>query len=67
MEVCSTITEFGGRAFKKALIKYMIANEDKELMDEVAQEHLKDQGKINTRTNDTGIADLHVYLADQKN
>ena len=37
--MCSNITDFGGRAFKKALIKNMIANEDKDFMDEVVQEH----------------------------
>ena len=52
MEVCSTITDFGGRAFKKALIKNMIANEDKDFMDEVVQEHLKDQKRRDTRTNE---------------
>ena len=42
MDVCSTVADFGGRAFKKALIKNLIADEDKGFIDEV----LKDQRKL---------------------
>ena len=44
MDVCSTVADFGGRAFKKALVKNLIANEDKEFIDE-----LEDQCKIVSR------------------
>ena len=66
MEVCSTITDFGGRSFKKALMKNMIANEDKDFMDEVIQEHIKDQQQSNTRTNENNGARLSAYRDDQK-
>ena len=64
MEVCSTITDFGGRAFKKALIKNMLSNEDKEFMDEVVQKHIKYQS--NTRTNENNGARLSAYRDDQR-
>ena len=66
MEVCSTITDFGGRAFKKALIRNMIANEDKDFMDEVVQDHIKDQRQTNQRTNENNGARLSAYRDDQK-
>jgi len=66
MEVCTTITDFGGRGFKKALIKNMIANEGKQFMDEIVHEHLKDQRKISPRTNGASGAELRVYSDDQK-
>eukprot|EP00092_Neocalanus_flemingeri_P029327 GFUD01031839.1.p1 GENE.GFUD01031839.1~~GFUD01031839.1.p1 ORF type:complete len:682 (-),score=163.71 GFUD01031839.1:135-2180(-) len=66
MEVCSTITHFGGRGFKKALIKNMIANEGKQFMDEIVQEHLKDQRKMNSRTNGALGAKPQVYSDDHK-
>ena len=66
MEVCSTITDFGGRAFKKALIKNMIANEDKEFMDEVVQEHHRDQQRSDNRMNENNGARLSAYRDDQK-
>ena len=66
MEVCSTITDFGGRAFKKALIKNMIANEGKDFMDEVVQEHIKDQRRSNTRMNENDGARLSAYKDEQK-
>ena len=40
------MADFGGRAFKKALIKNLIANEDKEFIDEVVPEQVKDQSKM---------------------
>jgi len=66
MEVCSTITDFGGRAFKKALIKNMINNEDKDFMDEIVQEHIKDQRRNNTRTVENNGARLSVMRDEQK-
>ena len=46
MDVCSTVADFGGRAFKKALIKNIIANGDKEIIDELIQEQVKDHYKV---------------------
>ena len=66
MDVCSTVADFGGRVFKKALIKNLIANEDKEFMDEVVQDHIKDQQQTNPRTNENNGARLSVYRDDQK-
>jgi hypothetical protein len=66
MEVCSTITDFGGRAFKKASIKNMIANEDKDFMDEVVQEHIKFQHRGDTRMIENNGARLSAYRDDQK-
>jgi len=66
MEVCSTIADFGGRAFKKALIKNLIENEDKDLMDEVVQEHIKDQNRNRIRTNENNGKRLSVMRDDQR-
>ena len=46
MDVCSTVADFGGRTFKKAMIKNLLANEDKEFMDEIIPEQVKDQSKM---------------------
>ena len=61
MDVCSTVADFGGREFKKALIKNLIANEDKEFIDEVVQEQVKDQSKMIPRANVSLNSD-HKYL-----
>ena len=66
MEVCSTITDFGGRAFKKALIKNLIDNEDKDFMDEVVQDHIKDQHRNRIRTNENNGKRLSVIRDDQR-
>jgi len=66
MDVCSTIAEFGGRAFKKALIKNLINNEDKDFMDEVVQEQIKDQNRNRLRTNENNGKRLSVIRDDQR-
>ena len=66
MDVCSTIAEFGGRAFKKALIKNLINNEDKDFMDEVVQEQIKDQHGNRLRTNENNGKTLSVIRDDQR-
>jgi len=66
MEVCSTIADFGGRAFKKALIKNLIDNEDKDFMDEVVQDHIKDQHRNRIRTNENNGKRLSVMRDDQR-
>jgi len=66
MEVCNTITDFGGRGFKKALIKNMIANEDKQFMDEIVHEHQKDNQRMNPRPQGASRDRLSVYSDDQR-
>ena len=41
MEVCTGVAEYGGRAFKKALIRNLMASEDSDFMDEIIFNHLK--------------------------
>ena len=65
MDVCSTVADFGGRAFKKALIKNLIANEDKEFMDEVVPEQVKDQSKMIPRAKVSLNSD-HKYLHSEE-
>jgi len=38
-EVCTTIADFGGKSFKKALIARMLENEDTHFLDDVIVEH----------------------------
>ena len=40
MTVCETIADFGGRQFKKELVKSLIGSEGKELMEELVYEYL---------------------------
>lgn len=37
--VCTTIADFGGRSFKKALISKMLENEDTRFLDDVIVDH----------------------------
>ena len=46
MEVCSGVAEYGGRAFKKALIRNLMATEDNDFMEEIIFNHLKRTNKI---------------------
>lgn len=46
-DVCTTVADFGGRTFKKAFIKKMMANEDNNFRDEVVQDCRNDQCYIN--------------------
>merc|ERR1719150_389960 len=41
MEVCTSVAEYGGRAFKKVLIRNLIATEDNDFMEEIIFNHLK--------------------------
>ena len=56
MDVCSTVADFGGRAFKKALIKNLIANEDKEFIEEIAQ----DKSKMVRRAKASMNSEIHI-------
>merc|ERR1719445_1810379 len=38
-DVCTTIADFGGKSFKKALIARMLENEDTHFLDDVILEH----------------------------
>ena len=53
MEVCSGVAEYGGRAFKKALIRNLMASEDSDFMEEIIFNHLK-------RTNRTQAPELRT-------
>jgi len=66
MEVCSTIADFGGRSFKKALIKNLIFDEDKDFLDEVVQEQIKDHHRSRVRTNENRNNRLSVNREEQK-
>ena len=46
MEVCSGVAEYGGRAFKKALIRNLMATEDNDFMEEIIFNHLKRTNRI---------------------
>jgi len=46
MEVCTTVAEFAGKNFKKALIRNLMAGEDAEFMDEIVYNHLKKTNHI---------------------
>ena len=61
MDVCSTVADFGGRAFKKALINNIIANEDKGIIDEIIQEQVKDHYKVIPKAKVSLNSD-HKYL-----
>ena len=43
MQVCSTIADFGGKNFKKALVKSLIRSEGKDLMDELVYEYISEE------------------------
>jgi predicted oxidoreductase (fatty acid repression mutant protein) len=57
MDVCSTVADFGGRSSKKALIKNMIANEDKEFIDELVQ----DQCKLVPSAKESLSSQIHIH------
>ena len=40
MEVCTTVADYGGRGFKKALIQALMASEDASFTDEIVYNHL---------------------------
>ena len=65
MDVCSTVADFGGRAFKKALIKNMIANGDKGIIDELIQEQVKDHYKVVPRAK-VSLNSEHKYLHSEE-
>jgi len=46
MEVCTGVAEYGGRAFKKALIRNLMASEDSDFMDEIIFNHLKKTNRM---------------------
>jgi len=46
MEVCTGVAEYGGRAFKKALIRNLMASEDSDFMDEIMFNHLKKTNRM---------------------
>merc|ERR1712212_351408 len=46
MEVCKGVAEFGGRAFKKSLIRNLMASEDSDFMDEIIFNHLKKTNRM---------------------
>ena len=46
MEVCSGVAEYGGRAFKKALIRNLMATEDNDFMEEIIFNHLKRTNRV---------------------
>merc|ERR1719222_927609 len=46
MEVCTGVAEYGGRAFKKALIRNLMASEDNDFMDEIIFNHLKKTNRM---------------------
>jgi len=56
----------GAEASKKALIKNMIANEDKQFMDEIVHEHQKDNQRMNPRPQGASRDRLSVYSDDQR-
>ena len=51
MEVCTTITNFEGRGFKKSLIQNMLDSEDTQFMDEIVHNHWEEQQKTKPKTN----------------
>merc|ERR1711974_245612 len=46
MEVCTGVAEYGGRAFKKSLIRNLMASEDSDFMDEIIFNHLKKTNRM---------------------
>merc|ERR1719180_38377 len=46
LEVCTGVAEYGGRAFKKALIRNLMASEDSDFMDEIIFNHLKKTNRM---------------------
>jgi hypothetical protein len=46
MEVCTGVAEYGGRAFKKALIRNLMASEDSDFMEEIIFNHLKKTNRM---------------------
>ena len=46
--MCSHVGEYGGREFKKSLIRSLLEKEDKQFRAELVQEWGKDQRKIST-------------------
>ena len=60
MDVCSTVADFGGRVFKKALINNLIANEDKEFIGEIVQ----DQCKMVPRAKLSLNSEIHIHGDD---
>ena len=61
MDVCSTVADFGGREFKKALIKNLIANEDKEFIGEVVQ----DRCKLVPRAKLSQNSEIRIHVDDK--
>ena len=46
MEVCTSVAEYGGRAFKKVLIRNLMASEDSDFMNEIILNHLKKTNRM---------------------
>jgi len=66
MDVCSNIADFGGRIFKKALIRNIMADEDQEFNDEVVRECIKDQTEIVVGANKSMNYDFIGYVDEQQ-
>ena len=57
MDVCCTVADFGGRAFKKALLKNLIANENNDFIGEVVH----DQCKMVPRVKASLIREISIH------
>jgi len=74
MEVCTTMAEYGGRGFKKALIRNLVASEDESFMDEIVYNHLKkntvltvprEQKKSTASSNEDDFTSCEGSLAEE--